>query len=111
LCDSCRARDHRRYGQRRRAGLASDDRYYHSAVWRALRALQLGREPLCRRCRELGYTVTAIGVNHKIPRAQGGTDTLGNLESCCARHLNTADPRGVVARGEGESKSLERYGE
>jgi hypothetical protein len=49
--------------------------------WAALAAACLAREPFCRECGAL-----ATDADHLIPRAQGGTDTLDNLQSLCARH-------------------------
>lgn len=58
---------------------------YNGAAWKRLRALQLGREPLCRMCRELGQYVEATVVDHVI--AHRGNEQLffdgDNLQSLC----------------------------
>jgi HNH endonuclease len=98
LCDPCRAKQHRHYGERRRLGLAANDTYYHSAEWRHLRDEHLRMEPLCRRCRGFSRVVAGYGANHIIPREQGGPDTHANLETLCKPHMTSADSRGVVRR-------------
>ena len=96
LCDLCRAKRHKQYDARRRAGLATDNRYYRTAAWRTLRDAHMQIEPLCRRCKALGLVVEGYGVNHIVPRAQGGSDSHDNLETLCKGHMTSADPRGVV---------------
>jgi len=96
LCDACRSKGNARYAMRRREIVKDNNTYYHSPEWRALRAQHLAIEPLCRRC--LPRAVKGYGVNHIIPRRQGGADSEENLETLCKAHLTTADPRGVVVR-------------
>jgi 5-methylcytosine-specific restriction endonuclease McrA len=98
LCDECRAKGHRQYDERRRLGLAASDDYYHTAQWRALRAEDLQIEPLCRRCLAVDRVVAGYGVNHVVPRSQGGADSNENLETLCKAHMTSADPRGAVAQ-------------
>lgn len=100
LCDDCRAKQHRQYGERRRLGLAANDTYYHTTTWHRLRDEHLRIEPLCRRCLAAvpSRVVEGYGVNHITPRAQGGLDAHDNLETLCKGHLTSADPRGAVAR-------------
>lgn len=65
--------------------------------WRAIRAAQLAREPLCRVCRAEGRLVPAVEVDHIRPRAQGGGDEPENLRSVCREH----NPRGGPVAGAG----------
>ena len=98
MCDACRAKQHRHYGERRRLGLAAHDAYYHTAAWRRLTTAHLQIEPLCRRCLAEGRVVAGYGSNHIIPREQGGPDIHANLETLCKGHLTGADSRGAVKR-------------
>jgi 5-methylcytosine-specific restriction endonuclease McrA len=57
---------------------------YHSRRWRAVRAAQIAREPLCERCKAKGILVPTKVVHHKIPHR--GDITLfwsGPFESLC----------------------------
>lgn len=98
LCDPCRAKQHHTYNERRRVGLGADDSYYHTSQWRATRSAHMAKEPLCRKCLAAtpSRVVAAFGVNHIVPRSQGGGDEDTNLESLCTGHMTSADPRGVV---------------
>lgn len=69
----------RAYNKRR--GSASSQGY--GVAWRRLRTLQLAREPLCRIHRARGETVSAVEVDHIVPKAQGGRDAFENLQSLC----------------------------
>lgn len=74
-----RSREH----DRRRGDAASRG---YDATWRRLRGAQLKREPLCRRCRDAGYTKPATEVDHIIPLRQGGARLdPENLQSLCRR--------------------------
>lgn len=42
-------------------------RIYNSAEWHRLREAKLESNPLCERCEEQGYVVSADCVHHKIP--------------------------------------------
>jgi 5-methylcytosine-specific restriction protein A len=57
----------------------------YGARWRKLREWQLSREPLCRRCLEVGQTRAANTVHHR--KAHKGDPALlydpENLESLC----------------------------
>jgi 5-methylcytosine-specific restriction protein A len=63
LCDSCRRLKYQRQGKQR----SEDHRFYSTAIWRRLRAMQLAREPLCRHCEAEGFTVLATEVDHITP--------------------------------------------
>ena len=40
-------------------------------------------EPLCRECRKAGRIVPATDVDHRVARADGGTDDRSNLQPLC----------------------------
>jgi hypothetical protein len=103
LCDVCRSKVNARYAERRR-GSETDDAYYHSAAWKRLRDEHLQIEPLCRRHAQQGEVVAVLGVkggggvNHIVPRRQGGADSHENLETLCLPHLTAVDARGFFRR-------------
>lgn len=43
----------------------------------------LAREPLCRRCKAMGYIKAAEEVDHILPLAQGGKESDSNLRPLC----------------------------
>jgi 5-methylcytosine-specific restriction endonuclease McrA len=49
--------------------------------WDAIRDLQLALYPECHDCGQ-----PATEVHHVVPRYQGGTDDLSNLQSLCTEH-------------------------
>lgn len=52
--------------------------------WQRLREIVLGQEPLCWYCRQRGLIVAADTVDHKLPKARGGTDDRDNLCGACS---------------------------
>lgn len=64
-------------------GMSAAERGYGSH-WQRLRAVILGREPLCRPCGQVGKTSAATQVDHVIAKAFGGTDDDANLQPICA---------------------------
>lgn len=55
--------------------------------WDQIRKAALIRDDyLCQRCKAEGVYTSAKDVDHKIPKAEGGTDHLSNLESICPPH-------------------------
>jgi 5-methylcytosine-specific restriction protein A len=76
-------------------GLTAHARGY-GAHWQRLRAVVLGREPLCRPCSQRGKTTAATQVDHVTPKARGGTDDDQNLQPICAacHAAKTRDERG-----------------
>lgn len=77
---------------------------YKTALWQRLRLQQLRDEPLCRYCGEMGRTVPAIDVDHKIPH-RGNRELAfdpDNLQSLCkkchGRHAQAKD-RGLPVAG------------
>src|SRR3989304_1214376 len=53
----------------------------YGGVWRKIRAIVVGEEPCCRRCK---MQPTKF-VNHIIPKRAGGTDDRSNLQGLCIR--------------------------
>ena len=55
----------------------------YGARWRRLRLLVLARDSVCRQpgCNEL-----STDVDHIVPRAEGGTDSMSNLQGLCHAH-------------------------
>jgi 5-methylcytosine-specific restriction endonuclease McrA len=75
----------RAYDQRRRQEKPWR-KLYSTAQWRALRAAQLAKEPLCRRCSDRGQIVIAT-VAHHIKAHKGDMELFfdaNNLASSCA---------------------------
>ena len=73
-------------------------RGYCSASWRRLRTLVLARDVTCQwpGCFEL-----ATQVDHIVPKARGGEDSLKNAQGLCTRHhaVKTATRDGGFGRG------------
>jgi len=56
----------------------------YGRAWRRLREVILARDAglcQCPDCKRLGRLKPATQVDHVIPKAQGGTDDLGNLRA------------------------------
>lgn len=54
--------------------------------WEEIRAIVLSRDNyLCVPCRTKHIISKAVQVDHKIPKDQGGTDSVNNLQSICDR--------------------------
>lgn len=53
---------------------------YH---WRKIRADFLSAHPLCEICRQAGRYVDATEVHHVKPLAEGGTNSVDNLQALC----------------------------
>ncbi len=67
---------------------------YHTNAWRKLRAAALERDPYC------PCGAKATEADHIIPRKQGGSDTLDNLQGRCKRH-HSQKTVAAMPRGEG----------
>jgi len=80
---------------RRGRGTASQRGY--DARWGKVRALHLGREPLCRMCRAEGRVTPAQMVDHILPLRQGGArlreDNLQSLCNSCHNRKTAEDQR------------------
>lgn len=63
-------------------------RLYNQPVWRRLRLVHIGREPLCRMCRATGRATMATVVDHIIPHDGDMEKFLDpkNLQSLCKKH-------------------------
>ncbi len=101
-CERHRREENRAYNRRRRANPTTDDSFYSSPQWRALRASQLARQPLCEMCLEVGYVKAARVADHITPIRAGG-DPFGELRSLCdechsAHHARLGDRFGRKAR-------------
>lgn len=73
-------------------------RFYNSARWRRVRALQLSLNPLCHDCHAIGRMVMASCVDHIVPLAAGGPALdLANLRSLCQRCHSRKTARGTEA--------------
>lgn len=70
-----------------------------SHAWRVLRLAAMRRDGYaCRRCGRRGVRAKrgapptrGLEVHHRIPRAQGGPDELGNVETLCRSCHDAAD--------------------
>jgi 5-methylcytosine-specific restriction endonuclease McrA len=62
------------------------DPYYRSPHWHNLRSAALQRDRW--RCTVEGCNAKARCVDHVVSRRTGGSDTLDNVRSLCARHDN-----------------------
>lgn len=62
---------------------SSSDRGY-GAKWRKLRDQRLKLDSyMCQVCLKVGIYTKADAVDHIIPKSQGGTDSITNLQSIC----------------------------
>ncbi|MCC7046729.1 MAG: HNH endonuclease [Alphaproteobacteria bacterium] len=59
----------------------SDDPFYKTALWRAVRVTVLRRD---RKCSVPGCYRGSVHVDHIVPRSRGGSDELHNLRGLCA---------------------------
>lgn len=76
------------------------ERGYGSA-WDRLRARILKRDAgICQPCLQDGHVHQGTEVDHKIPKAQGGTDDEDNLQTIChERHKAKTVAEALAARG------------
>lgn len=73
----------------------------YGAAWQALREQVLMRDcGLCVPCGEAGRVTPATAVDHVRPKAQGGDDAPGNLQSICGpcHERKTAEEMGRRVR-------------
>lgn len=77
------------HARKQKRGLVPDQRGRSSAAlgygaaWQRLRRSIMAGEPLCRECAGRGRVVAAAHVDHIVPKSQGGTDDLDNLQPLC----------------------------
>ena len=78
----------------------------YGATWRRLRKLVLHRDPICRACCRAPSTT----VDHIVPKARGGQDTMENLQGLCAAceaaktAKDAAAGRAIKRRGRGPQR-------
>lgn len=71
----------------------------YGSAWTKLRREVLGRDNgLCVPCRKKGRITRACHVDHIVPKVDGGTDDLDNLQSIC-KACHDAKTAGEAARG------------
>ena len=78
----------------------------YGSAWTKLREVIIRRDMgLCQQCKREGRLNPyrkgqGFAVDHVVPKAQGGTDELGNLElKCHSHHLQKSLDEAVVGRG------------
>ena len=73
----------------------------YGRAWERIRAVALRRDQgLCQPCRRAGRPTPATEVDHVTPKAEGGTDELGNLQSIC-RECHADKTAREAARAQG----------
>lgn len=76
--------------------------WYATRQWRAIRAEQLQREPLCRFCMEAGRLTPANTVDHVTPhRGDRIAFWTGALQSLCATCHSSTKQRMEAGKGAG----------
>ena len=104
---SARCAQHKQVGRFGDARRGTRQQRGYGAAWEALRKQVLSRDKgLCQVCLSEGRFRPAREVDHKVPKAQGGTDAFENLQSICTtcHKAKTALEAQVGAgRGRGES--------
>lgn len=89
---------HRDYGRARRA-FDSEQGFYRSRAWQALRCAFLRERPLCAACEALGRLVAASVVDHIVPVKRGGARfERANLQPLCVSCHNRKTARETAAR-------------
>jgi 5-methylcytosine-specific restriction protein A len=73
----------------------------YGAQWRKLRTLVMQRDAgICQPCKKMGILHMGTEVDHIKPKAQGGTDDMGNLQTICseAHKRKTTEENGKTWR-------------
>lgn len=66
-------------------GTESASKRGYGTAWRKLRLQAMRRDHwLCQPCQAKGRVTPATECDHVIPKANGGTDTLNNVQGICA---------------------------
>lgn len=74
--------EHKDFGKKRdEKGRGSSAKRGYGYGWRQIREKHLAENPYCEVCGEL-----AAEVDHRVRRADGGTDEPENLQSLCKTH-------------------------
>jgi 5-methylcytosine-specific restriction enzyme A len=86
LTRTTRCTTHTRERQRtvdRARGTAAERGY--GWAWQRLRAQALRAQPWCSYCFDQGSPSNPLTIDHRWPKARGGTDELDNLQVLCHR--------------------------
>ena len=78
----------------------------YNRVWRKLRAIKIGMNPICEVCYRKGLISPVEEVDHIIPLREGGRHELENLQSLCipCHRIKTAEDQKKY--GQKESQAL-----
>jgi len=83
--------------------MAKVNPFYRSAEWRAIRKMQLARQPECRRC----GSRQRLQVDHVRPISKGGAKLdLANLQTLCIHCHAAKTYRGAPPQGGGRKPEL-----
>ena len=74
-------------------------RGYGGKRWQRLRGVVLAKNPLCVACLERDRTEPAVDVDHILPKNEGGTDALSNLQGLCVSCHSKKTRGEMLARG------------
>lgn len=89
---------HQQRIRERRGGLTPTPRpwmNYSDPRWRAIRQRVLLRDPICKAC----HTQSSKCADHIVPRSQGGSDELSNLQGVCVScHNRKSATEQIVGR-------------
>ena len=99
-----RCEKHKRVGWSDKRGSAEDRGY--GQEWRKVRAAVLDRDMrMCQRCYRQGRYKAGNEVDHIVPKARGGRDTLSNLEVICRDcHRDKTAQESLQERGGGYNR-------
>ena len=94
-------RDPAQPGWRAKQGDKTTTERGYGWAWRKARELALQRDcGLCQVCARAGRVTLAAEVDHVVPKFEGGTDDLGNLQGICrACHKLKTDAESRRAAG------------
>lgn len=82
----------------------------YGSFWEKLRKLVIRRDKgLCQECLRNGRTAAGKDVDHIVPKSQGGTNKLTNLELLC-RPCHKVKTQRESAEGRGGVKTSDLFG-
>ena len=93
VCVDC----HKKHRRVREKGRPSASERGYGSRWRKLRVMVLHRYPLCNDCQRK----PSQDVDHIIPKAEGGEDTMENLQGLCRECHNNKTTSENSRRGGG----------